>query len=77
MTAVVGASVQPSAPTKNSTASVRMLRRLPRASESRPPATAPRAAPSSSELVTMPSVTGVSPRSSVMYGRAPLMTPVS
>jgi hypothetical protein len=51
---------------KNSTASSRMARRLPRASDNRPPVTAPSAAPSSSELVTMPSVTGVSPRSSLM-----------
>ncbi len=77
ITAVVGASVQASAPTKKSTARVRIVRRRPRASDNRPPATAPSAAPSSSELVTMPSVTGVRPRSSVMYGRAPLMTPVS
>ena len=49
----------------------------PRESLSLPQAAAPIAAPTSRVLVTRPSPVAVSPRSSFIGSRAPLITPVS
>ena len=77
MTSVFGAKVQARVPTRKTTASTMIILRRPWRSARRPPKRAPKAAPNSSEEVTSPSVSGVRPRSTCMYGKAPLITPVS
>jgi hypothetical protein len=82
MTVMFGASAVPTAPQKKIPARNRILFRRPNRSDIRPPNRAPKAAPASSDEVTRPSVTGVSPSPpratlSDMNGRAPAITPVS
>ena len=73
-----GASAQPRAPTRNSPAHTSRLRLRPIRSATRPPNSAPKAAPgNSSELTTVASPNGDQVRSSFMYSSAPEMTPVS
>lgn len=74
---VVGAKEQAIVESAKIRASAMMVRRLPKRSESRPAVMAPNAAPKSRVEVTRPSVSGVSPRSRCIKGRAPLITPVS
>lgn len=76
-TCQVGASTQPSVPRAKIVASIRMLCRRPYRSDSRPPISAPNAAPKIRMLTTKPSVNAVRPRSSFIGASAPLMTPVS
>ncbi len=57
--------------------SKRMILRRPRASERRPLIAAPMAPPKTREDATRLSEKGVRPKSSLMKGSAPLMTPVS
>ena len=63
--------------TAKTIASMRMLCRRPKRSESAPPMIAPMAAPKIRMLTTKPSVNAVSPRSALSGSSAPLMTPVS
>ena len=77
ITSVLGENVQPMVPARKMTASTIIILRRPLRSARRPPNRAPKAAPNSRDEVTRPSVSGVRPRSSCMYGRAPLITPVS
>ena len=74
---VVGAREQAMVETAKMRASTMMVLRRPKRSDSRPAVMAPNAAPNRRVDVTSPSVSGVSPRSRCMNGRAPLMTPVS
>ncbi len=74
----LGATAQPSAPTRNSPAHTSRVRLRPIRSATRPPNSAPNAAPGNSrQLTTVASPNALSPRSSFMYSRAPEMTPVS
>ena len=78
MIATFGAIAQPSAPTRNSPAHTSRLRLRPIRSATRPPKSAPKAAPGNNrELTTVASQNGVKLRSSFMYSSAPEITPVS
>ena len=73
-----GVSDEASRPTTNTMLVMKMARRRPSWSATRPAARAPMAAPASSMATTRPLVNGVcSPKSSAMLGSTPPTTPVS